>query len=128
VIVVDTNAIAYLYLPCEFTGAAEALLQAEPDWAAPVLWRSELRNVLAGHVRRDSLSLEQAAAIQAEAEDLMRGAEYDVDSFGVLRLASESGCSAYDCEFASLALQLRVPLVTQDAQLLAAFPQVARGL
>jgi predicted nucleic acid-binding protein len=128
VIVVDTNVIAYLYLPCEFTQAAEALLRAEPEWAAPVLWRSELREVLAGYVRRGALAVEQAVAIQAEAGDLMRGAEYDVDSLGVLRLASESGCSAYDCEFASLALQLGVPLVTRDAQLLAAFPEVARGL
>ncbi len=35
-IVVDTNILAYLYLPCEFTPAAEALLEREPDWVAPV--------------------------------------------------------------------------------------------
>ncbi len=36
-IVVDSNILAYLYLPGEHTAAAEALLQREPDWAAPVL-------------------------------------------------------------------------------------------
>jgi predicted nucleic acid-binding protein len=128
VIVVDTNVIAYLYLPCEFTHAAEALLEAEPEWAAPALWRSELRSVLAGYLQRGSLTFEQAAAIQAEAEDLLRGSEYDVDSLGVLKLAADSACSAYDCEFASLALALGVPLVTRDAALLSSFPETARPL
>ena len=36
-IVVDTNVLAYLYLPGEYTSAAEELLQQTPDWAAPVL-------------------------------------------------------------------------------------------
>jgi len=35
-IVVDTNILAYLYLPGEFTEAAESLLESDPDWAAPV--------------------------------------------------------------------------------------------
>ena len=62
-IVVDSNVVAYLYLPGEFTPAAETLLGSEPEWAAPVLWRSEFRNILAGYMRRKSLSLEQAAAL-----------------------------------------------------------------
>ena len=50
-IVVDTNVIAYLFLPGEYTPLAERLLQKDPDWVAPVLWRSELRNVFALYVR-----------------------------------------------------------------------------
>lgn len=37
-IVSDSNVLAYLYLPGEHTSAAEALLQQDPDWAAPILW------------------------------------------------------------------------------------------
>lgn len=40
-IVADTNILAYFYLPCELTASAEKLLQQEPEWAAPILWRSE---------------------------------------------------------------------------------------
>ena len=36
-IVVDTNVLAYLYLPTDHTPHAEALLQHDPDWAAPLL-------------------------------------------------------------------------------------------
>ena len=46
-IVVDTNVLAYLLIPGQYTESAERLLLDEPEWAAPLLWRSELRNVLA---------------------------------------------------------------------------------
>ncbi|MHB0982297.1 MAG: type II toxin-antitoxin system VapC family toxin [Thiobacillus sp.] len=127
-IVVDTNILAYLYLPGEFTVAVEALLESDPDWAAPVLWRSEFRNILAGYLRRGSLSFDQALAIQEEAESLLAGAEYEVDSRSVMLLVKDSDCSAYDCEFVALARQLGTSLVTMDSKLLRAFPQIARAL
>ena len=55
-IVVDSNILAYLYLPGERTAAAEALLEHVPDWAAPILWRSEFRNILAGYMRRKTVT------------------------------------------------------------------------
>ncbi|MGF1547380.1 MAG: type II toxin-antitoxin system VapC family toxin [Thiotrichales bacterium] len=89
-IVVDTNILAYLYLPCEYTTAAEALLERDPDFAAPILWRSEFRNILAGYLCRRTLTFEQACALQAEAEHLLDGAEFEVDSKTVLELVRGS--------------------------------------
>jgi predicted nucleic acid-binding protein len=127
-IVVDSNVLAYLYLPGEHTGAAEALLQRDPDWAAPVLWRSEFRNILAGYMRRGALSFAQAASLQREAEGLLAGSEFEVDSLGVLELVRDSDCSAYDCEFIALAIKLKTKLVTMDGKLLRAFPKQAIAL
>ncbi len=107
---------------------AEALFARDPDWAAPVLWRSEFRNMLAGYLRRGALSLDAALKLQAEAESLMSGREHDVPSGSVLELVHRSQCSAYDCEFVALASQLGVPLVTRDAKLLKAFPGETRKL
>ena len=121
-IVVDTNVLAYLYLPGEHTSAAEALLEREPDWCAPILWRSEFRNILAGYVRRKDISFEQATSLQAEAEGLLAGYEYEVESRAVLELVRDSDCSAYDCEFIALALKLDTKLFTMDKKLLRAFP------
>jgi predicted nucleic acid-binding protein len=123
VIVVDSNVVAYLYLPGEHTAKAEALLEREPDWAAPVLWRSEFRNILAGCLRRRTLTFGQACGLQGEAEDLLEGSEFEVDSKAVLELVRDSDCSAYDCEFIALANDLQVKLVTMDAKLLKAFPK-----
>jgi predicted nucleic acid-binding protein len=127
-IVVDTNILAYLYLPGNFTHHAEALLQREPEWAAPVLWRSEFRNILAGYMRRHDLSFEQARDIQAEAESLLLGLEFEVDSHSVLALVRDSHCSAYDCEFATLAMKLGTTLYTMDTKLIQAFPHHAIAL
>lgn len=122
-IVVDSNVVAYLYLPGEHTVKAEALLERDPDWAAPILWRSEFRNILAGYLRRKTLTFDQACSLQSEAEDLLAGSEFDVDSKAVLELVRDSDCSAYDCEFIALANKLQVKLVTMDAKLLKAFPK-----
>ena len=127
-IVVDTNVLAYLYLPGEYTAAAEALMEHDPDWAAPVLWRSEFRNILAGYLRREKLTFEQAFALQSEAEDFLSGAEYEVDSRSVLELVRESECSAYDCEFVALAMKLGTKLVTMDGKVLRSFPGIAVAL
>lgn len=127
-IVVDSNVLAYLYLPTDQTPYAEALLEKDPDWTAPVLWRSEFRNILAGYMRRKVLSFDAARALQAEAESLLAGNEYEVDSQRVLELARDSDCPAYDCEFVALAIQLGVNLVTADAKLLRAFPKYALSL
>lgn len=127
-IVVDTNVVAYLYLPTEFAARAEALLERDPEWAAPVLWRSEFRSILAGYMRRKSLTFEDARALQGEAESLLAGNEHEVDSQRVLELVRDTDCSAYDCEFAALAMRLGVKLVTMDSKLLRAFPKHAVSL
>jgi predicted nucleic acid-binding protein len=127
-IVVDSNIVAYLYLPTAHTERAESLLGHDSDWAAPILWRSEFRNILTGYLRRKQLSLDHAAEIQREAESLLFGAEYEIESERVLALARDSTCSAYDCEFIALAMKLNSRLVTMDSALLRAFPNCTEPL
>ena len=120
-IVVDTNVLAYLLIPGQYTESAERLLLDEPEWAAPLLWRSELRNVLATYVRSKRLEVSDALALHRRAADLIGAEEYNPETSDVLRLAKASGCSAYDCEFVSVAEYLDVKLVTVDAKLAKAF-------
>lgn len=127
-IVVDSNVLAYLYLPGEYTSAAEALLEQDSDWAAPILWRSEFRNILAGYMRRKAITFEQAYSLQREAESLLEGAEFELESLAVFELIRDSDCSAYDCEFIALAVRLDTIMVTMDKKLLRAFPKRAVAL
>lgn len=124
-IVADTNTIAYLYLPTAQTDDVVALLHKDPHWIAPLLWRSEFRNVLALYVRKSIIDLDTAIAMQAQAEQQFADNEYSVNSIDVLTLAKESGCSAYDCEFISLAKSLNLKLITGDRKLVQAFPGLA---
>ncbi|MFO7963317.1 MAG: type II toxin-antitoxin system VapC family toxin [Desulfobacterales bacterium] len=127
-IVVDTNIIGYLFLSSERSVLSERVLLKDNEWAAPILWRSEFRNVLTLYIRKGIIQLEQAQRIMNSALELLRGREYEVPSFEVLRLASISNCSAYDCEFIATANDLKVPLVTVDKQLLREFSSVAISL
>ena len=123
-IVVDVNVIAYLWLPSPFTALAEACAQIDPDWHAPLLWRSEMSNLLAGFARHKLLDWQAAGEAMQRAEALMRGKEHAVASAAVMSLLAWSRCSAYDCEYAALAEEKGVKLVTNDKQLIREFPKL----
>lgn len=127
-IVADANQLVYLYVQTgALTDHAQAVFQRDSEWAAPYLWRSEVRNVLARLMRDRKISLDDACAVLADAEALLTNQEYLVASADVLALAAESGCSAYDCECVALAEALDVPLVTADREVLRAFPTRAQS-
>ena len=127
-IVVDTNVIGYLYLTSERSAQAEQALLKDPLWSAPLLWRSEFRNVLAFYIRKKLIKLEEAQQIMGEATRLMQDREFEVASHQVLSLAATSSCSAYDCEFVALAKDLDIPLITADKQILDQFPDISLSL
>ena len=124
-IVVDTNVIAYLFIRGERTEQAKSILKKDSEWIAPILWRTEFRNILGFYLRQNLLSLHQANQIMQEAETLMQNGEYRIPSSEVLGLIKESGCSAYDCEYVTLAREMDVPLVTTDRKLIELFSEFA---
>ena len=124
-IVVDTNIVAYYWLPGVHTENAVALRQRTGDWLVPRLWRPEFRNVLARYLRAGTIGLDQARALIRSAEAELVDCEREVDSTAVMDLVAISACSAYDCEFVALARQTGIPLVTEDSGLLRAFPDIA---
>jgi predicted nucleic acid-binding protein len=125
VIVADANAIAQLTIRSEHSALAEAVYAADAAWAAPLLWLSEYRHTLASYMRHRGLSLEAALLALRSAEEIIGDRQYNVSSETVLGLARHSGCWAGDCEYVALALDLGVPLVTLDPQILRAFPKTA---
>jgi predicted nucleic acid-binding protein len=127
-IVVDTNIISYFYLNSERSAIAEQAFQKDPWWVAPLLWKSEFRNILSMYIRKEIIDLSDAMRIITISEELFKENEYEVNSFQVLKLAKISGCSAYDCEFVSLAKDLGLPLLTEDKKILAHFPETALSM
>jgi len=125
VIVVDTNAVVHLLLGGDKTASARRVFSKDPEWAAPILWRSEFRSVLSTLMRRRTLRLSDAFEVARDAEDLLVGREFNVETQTVLELAKASGCTTYECEFVALAQDLGVSLVTSDREILAAFPTLA---
>ena len=127
-IVVDINILANLLLPFEFSAQADALFKRDPEWVAPIKWRSEFRNLLAGCARRKTLTFYEVLKVQAEAEALLAGNEHEVDSRRVLELVRDSNCLVYGCEFVALAIRLGTKVATMDGKMLKEFPQYAVAL
>ena len=124
-IVVDTNVVVYLALDTPQKQLAQRILDADPDWHAPFLWRYEFRNAAAQHMRSGGLTLRDALDAVRFAERLLSDKEHAVDSARVMRLVADSALSAYDCEFVALAQKLGVVLVTWDRRVRREFPEIA---
>jgi predicted nucleic acid-binding protein len=125
VIVPDAAILVAWAVPGADRPLAERIRVRDPRWTVPAVWRLGFRDHVAGLVRGGTLTLERAQALETAAA----GAVHEVDGYTyrklALRLTVESGCAAARCEMAALATFLDVPLVTTDAELLAAFPRLA---
>ncbi len=75
-IVVDTNILAHFWLPSDQTELCEQLFQWDPDWVAPILWKSEFRNVVILYMRKKLIDLPEALQISEKAENQMKDREF----------------------------------------------------
>jgi predicted nucleic acid-binding protein len=128
VIVVDSNVVAYYWINGPLTGTAQQVWEKDAEWHVPLLWRSELRSILAGYLRDGTFDARQIAQVMAAAEATFADREHLVSSERVFAIIGESNLSAYDAEFVALAGVLDVPLVTADKAVLKAFPDRARTM
>lgn len=124
-IVVDTNVIAGMWVPNDTEEQIYKVLRKDSDWIAPLLWRSEFRNVLSVYLRKNIFNFSTVLLALEEAENLMKAGEFEVNSTQVMSLVVSSSCSAYDCEFVALANDLAIPLVTFDEKIVREYPDIA---
>jgi predicted nucleic acid-binding protein len=124
-IVVDTNILAHFWLTSDQSELCNEVFKKDPDWVAPILWKSEFRNVVSLYLRKGLIDLVKSIAIMEKVENQMRGNQFELNSIQVLDLVSKSDCSSYDCEFVALADDLNIKLVTLDKKVLHEFPDIA---
>jgi predicted nucleic acid-binding protein len=125
--VVDTNVVAYYLLATEpFVAEVRAFWHRPLDLAAPTLWEAEMSNVLWMAARTGAI--DKPTALRR----LFLAARLGIRSVptrrlwrGALARALNSNLAAYDTLFVELAVREHKPLVTFDAKLLAAFPNLA---
>lgn len=127
-IVVDTNLVVYLITAQDPSSRVLHIHEQDPDWIAPPILASEVRNVLVGMVRRGYVPLAEAVDMAGFAGDVLAGEYYEVSGASVLETAVATGLTAYDAEFVVLARTLGLRLVTADGEILAKAPDVAVSL
>ena len=125
--VVDTNVVAYFVLGTHrFVEEVRTFLATLDEAWAPAVWEAELANALWMATRHDVLTIDEATRRLSLADALrIHAIPNRTLSQAALIRAHQSKIAVYDTLFVELAAREHLPLVTFDAALLKAFPDIA---
>ena len=126
-VVVDTNVLGYLLLEGEQTPHARALLAQDADWRSESFVMVEMTNVLAV-MRVRGMPLRDATIVLANAQIVIQPGLEVADHAQVLELAARRKISACDARFVAIARDLGTRLVTEDAKLRRAAPELTQSI
>lgn len=127
-IVVDTNVIFPLFIRSAESAPAVALHEKDNAWRTEPFALVELSNVLATYQRAKFLTASEAAQHLQTAESFLGPHLFPVSHQDALEMALRYGVTAYDARFLTVAQKLGVKLVTEDARLRAAAPDLTQSL
>ena len=85
-IVADNSVLVYFWLPSVFAELAEAAKNQDNIWAAPILWRAEFRNVLAGYLRKNLLTENEANTAYLNAQKDLGANEWVIFTRIIIRI------------------------------------------
>jgi predicted nucleic acid-binding protein len=97
------------------------LLESSSDSAiVPSLWWYEVRNILLVNERRGRTNVARSTVFLEQLAMLAIEIDYESNSSQIMDLARNSGLTAYDASYLSLAIREHLPLATLDKALRAA--------
>ena len=127
-LLVDTNVIAPLFVRSALSDAVEKLRARDSVWRTEPLALVELSNVLATYERAEYISAPVAHECLRRAEAFLSPHFFGVTHEAALELALRYRTTAYDARFLAVADQLGSRLVTEDARLRAAAPELTQSI
>ena len=127
-LLVDTNVVAYLLIQGDHTASVQELRRRDPDWRSEAFLLVEFTNVLASSIATKRMTVPVAQDSLAKAVSLFDGKLARIAHASVLSIAARHRVSAYDARFLALADQLGRRLVTEDARLRIAAPELTQTL
>lgn len=127
-IVADANILIYLVRETSFTPLAREVYAKDSEWVVPELWEAEVLNGLMREVKCGSLDLESAIRVVQYAAAVLAGRVQKCERTAVLRIADDTGLTAYDAYYVALARTRGVKLVTEDGKIIRTCPDVALSM
>ena len=127
-IIADANIIIYLVRETSFTALAREVFARDSEWVVPELWEAEVLNGLMREVRFGSLDLGSAIRAAQYAATVLADRVQKCERSSVLRIADDTGLTAYDAYYVALARTRGVKLVTEDGKIIRVCPDVALSM
>jgi predicted nucleic acid-binding protein len=128
VLVVDANVVAYFLVEGDKRAEARELRTRDQEWYAPRLLFYELASAFSFFVKRKIMTFEAALDGLESGLGLVHLFDQEPPGLRVLAIASRLNLSGYDASYVAAAEAWGVPLVTEDARILRAAPQIARSI
>jgi predicted nucleic acid-binding protein len=117
-LVVDASVVAKFYFHEDGSERAQSILTSGLVLAAPDLLRIEVANLAARKFRLGLATRDRAREAVASLGDLIDEFAADGDlANGAFRLAADSGCSAFDATYLSMAQDRGLRVLTADQRL-----------
>jgi predicted nucleic acid-binding protein len=127
-VVIDTNIIAPLYVRSVRTEAVERLFARDAVWRTEPIALIELSNVLLSYERSHYITAAIGRDCLTRAAAFLQPHLFRVSHEAALDTALHYHVTAYDARFLAVASQLGSRLVTEDAKLRSAAPQLTQSL
>lgn len=127
-IVADTCLVFHLFNETLLTGSAQKIIDKDPYWVLPPLWREEYANVLSKLARKEGRAIDDVINHFNYTIDELKNCEINVDTKKALQISIEYKISVYDAHFVALAIDFNTLLVTEDKEIIKNCSHIALSL
>ena len=127
-IIADTCLVFHLFNETLLTASAQKILDKDPYWILPPLWREEYANVLSKLARKEKRVIDEVISHFDYTVEELKNCEVNVDTKKALKISMEYKISIYDAHFVLLAIDFNTLLVTEDKEILKNCPKLTSSV
>lgn len=127
-IIADTCLVFHLFNETLLTVNAQKILDKDPYWFLPHLWREEYANILSKLARKEGRATDEVLNHFNYTINELKNCEITVDTKKALQISIEYKISVYDAHFVTLAIDFNTLLVTEDKEILKNCPNLTLSL
>lgn len=127
-IVADTCLVFHLFNETLLTDNAQKILDKDPYWVLPPLWREEYANILSKLARKEGRAIDDVINHFNYTIDELKNCEINIDTKKALQISIEYKISVYDAHFVALAIDFNTLLVTEDKEIIKNCSHIALSL
>lgn len=127
-IVADTCLIFHLFNETLLTDKAQEVLEKDPNWVLPPLWREEYANILSKLARKEGRNANKVITHFNNTLEELKNCEIRVETEEALKISLDYSISVYDAHFIALAVNFNTLLITEDKEILKKCPSKALSI